>query len=273
MLLADLQRAFQDHVLHEGRTIEAAIAGSAQFPAAARLGIYSDAYRLRLIDVLAYYYPRLQKLLGDDAFARLALHYLAAQPSRHISVRWFGDGLADELARSIDQGIDQNAEYREQPWLAELARWECALATAFDASDAEPLTLEAFGEIDPAHWPDLRFQFDPSVQLLRFQTNAPGLFQALAAGTETPDPAVLDTAQTWLIWRQDLKPWFRLLSDAETEALATMRGQSSHQQQGTFEELCETLCQFHDPGEVPSIAASMLKTWITQGLIIAVLLN
>lgn len=265
MRLAELQRAFQDRVLHEGRTIEAAINASEEFPIAARLGIYSDAYRLRLIDVLAYYYPRLQQLLGTAAFAQLALSYLAAQPSTHVSVRWFGDRLAGELGR--------NAGYRDQPWLAELARWEWALTSAFDAVDADPLSLDALGEIEADAWPGLRFQFHPSLRPLRFQSNAPALYQALADDTETPVPAALDTAQAWLIWRQDLAARYRLLDEAEADALQIMQGPPAGEQPGTFEEMCEMLCRFHDATEVPLIAAGMLKTWITQGLIIGVLPN
>ena len=37
----------------------------------------------------------------------------------------------------------------------------------------------------------------------------------------------------------------------------------------TFAELCDLLCDWHEPGQVPMRAAGMLKTWLAEGLVIA----
>ncbi|HNH12398.1 MAG TPA: DNA-binding domain-containing protein, partial [Rhodocyclaceae bacterium] len=60
---------------------------------ARRLDIYRHAYRSRLTEALAANYPVLARALGDEAFAQLALQYIDARPSRHASIRWFGDQL------------------------------------------------------------------------------------------------------------------------------------------------------------------------------------
>lgn len=254
MHLAAMQRAFQHYVLNEEPSIAAVIQSSEDFPATTRLRVYADAYRLRLIDALAHNYPRLQQLLGQAAFAQLALEYLVALPSTNNSVRWFGDRLAAHLS--------QASSYREQPWLAELARWEWATAAAFDAADEQPLTLEAFTESGAIGWEPLYLQFHASVQILCLTTNAAQLDQQLVNELPPAAAAVLDRPQDWLIWREEIVR-YRPMQAAEARAMARART-------GTFADLCETLCEFHDAAQVPLIAAGMLKAWLTQGLIVAV---
>jgi hypothetical protein len=261
MQLAELQRAFQDHVLLGSHGIYKAVLGSADFPAAFRMGVYADAYHLRLTEALAHTYPRVQQSLGNEAFASMARSYLAARPSSHVSVRWFGDQLAAHLA--------QDAQYRRKPWVAELAQWEWTVAAAFDASDADPLGLDALAGISTEEWPDLRFQFHPSVHTLYLQTNAAVIFQALSEEAKVPGAVVFRTPQVWVIWRQELTTRYRLLDENEAQALQTLAGLAPDRV-GLFKEMCETLCQFHDTYDVPLIAAGMLKTWLTQGLIVAV---
>lgn len=263
MQLAELQRAFQEHVLRQEQSIAGTVVDSAQLPVALRLGIYTDAYLLRLIEALAHNYPRLQQLLGTEAFAQLAQRYLAARPSTYVSVRWLGDRLAEQL--------EQEADYMDRPWIAELARWEWAVAGAFDAADVEPLGLDALGAIEPGDWPGLYFKFHPSLHRVRLHTNAPALCRALVEGGATPTPTILNTTQDWLIWRQHLTTRFRQLDAAETRALETLQGRPPQGVPGTFAEMCAVLCDFHDPQQVPLLAAGMLKAWIAEGAIVAAL--
>ena len=55
--LAELQRDFQRHVMHGHERIVDAVDGTSSVPAILRLGIYSEAYRLRLTDALASTLP------------------------------------------------------------------------------------------------------------------------------------------------------------------------------------------------------------------------
>jgi hypothetical protein len=251
MQLAKLQREFQDHVLRGEPQMLAHVIGTEAVPAETRLSIYSEGYRLRLIDALAGNMPRLQQLLGEHEFALLAQRYIDACPSTFRSIRWFGDRLAQSLERS----------HAAQPWLAELARWEWAIAAAFDASDAPSLEEADLGALAPDAWPGLTLQFHPSAQLLRMRTNAPALFKALADDGPAPEPVVLERPGSWLVWRQALKTQFRSLTESETATLALMRSG------GTFEAMCTLLCDWHDPGQVPVLAASTLKQWIADGML------
>lgn len=252
--LAELQRDFQRHVMHGHERIVDAVSGTSQVPATLRLAVYSEAYRLRLIDALASTLPRLQQLVGKDQFAALASTYLDHNPSSYPSIRWFGDRVPHLLEQS----------FPEQPWLAELAHWEWAIAAAFDGADAEPVGIEALAAVAPEQWPTLRFQFHPTVHCLQMRTNAPLLFKALAAEAPLPDVLTLDEPRPWLIWREGLKTQYRSLSADEGAALDLMRAG------GTFEALCDALCTWHDLEAVPLQAAGMLKRWVVEQMIVGV---
>jgi hypothetical protein len=249
--LAQLQRDLQRHVLNGDVAIASAVNGTAAVPAATRLSVYSDAYRARLAEALEANMPHLRELLGAEVFGVVARRYIDAHPSQYASIRWFGDRLAHELERS----------HASQPWIAELAHWEWALAASFDARDAVALAIESLGSVAPGDWAELRLEFHPSVQVLTLQTNAQALFKALSESRTAPQPAVLERAQPWLLWRQDLKTQYRSLEPDETAALEVVRGG------GSFGEMCEALCEWHEADAVPLVAAGMLKRWIVEQLL------
>jgi hypothetical protein len=250
--LAELQRDMQRHVIDGDTAIAAAVNGTPAVPAAIRLGVYSNAYRIRLADALGDNMPNLRALLGEDEFGVVASRYIDEHPSQFASIRWFGDRLAQALERS----------HPDRPWLAELASWEWALAASFDAQDAPAVGIEALATVAPDDWGDLRLKFHASVQQLDLRTNAQALFKALSDEQSPPAPTLLDSRQPWLLWRQELKTQYRSLEPDETAALAAVRGG------GTFAEMCEALCEWHEADEVPLIAAGMLKRWIVEELII-----
>jgi len=251
--LAQLQRDLQAHVLNSDTAIAAAIDASPEVPAATRLRIYFDAYRLRLIEALQATYPVLEQLLGADAFSRLAQLYLAVYPSQHFSIRWFGHRLAEFLADYPD--------YRDRPWLNELASWEWATAIAFDARDAAPLNIAEMASVAPTDWPELCFACHASLQRIALSTNVVSLVKAAAANEELPAPA-LAAHSVWLIWRQDLTVRYRSLAVAESAALeATMHGEN-------FSVICEAIAQCSDAENAPLSAASFLKQWLTDCCVI-----
>lgn len=248
--LQALQRSFQRALIEGDDALTAAVVDSAALSASDRVGIYRDAYRLRLREALAANYPRLQQLVGEDSFATIADAYIDAHPSNNPSVRWFGERLAEELNRS----------FPDHPWLGELARWEWAVAAAFDARDAKPIALSRLAEVSSDAWPTLRFAINPSVQVLLLHTNAALLFKALTDEAAPPQPARIACA-TWVIWRENVTTRFRSLDDAEAAALnVLMRGD-------TFEDMCTELCTRYAAEDAAVHAATFLREWVSGGLI------
>ena len=66
-----------------------------------------------------------------------------------------------------------------------------------------------------------------------------------------------------VLWRQDLRTYFRSLQPAETMALDAARAGQS------FGELCALLSEKLGETEAPATAAGFLRDWIESGLIIA----
>ena len=250
--LAELQRDLQQHVLNGDAEIAAAVNGTDAVPVSTRLAVYSNAYRSRLAEALSDNMSHLRHVLGEEEFDTVANRYIDMYPSQVPSIRWFGHRFAEQLA----------ASHRDRPWIAELARWEWALAASFDAQDAPAAGIESLAAVAPGEWGELRLEFHPSVQHLELNTNAQALFKALSEEQPAPEPAILDQPQSWLLWRQDLKTQYRSLEPAESAALAAVRDD------GTFGEMCEALCDWHEADDVPLVAAGMLKRWIVEELIV-----
>jgi len=261
--LAQLQKELQRSIVTGDTGIAAGIVADG-IDAATRVGVYATAYRLRLIDALAANFPRLRDFLGADAFAVLAQDYLDRHPSQSVSVRWFGHRLAEFLR--------QDEAFAATPWVAELAQWEWDVAGAFDATDVEPIELQALN-IAAEDWPQLRFELHPSVRLLSLRTAAVALFRqedpavSRQVDREVPQPYLglhLERPQAYVIWRQGLDVRYREQSDDEAHALTLLS------QGGTFEAMCAGLCDWVAEDEVPTRAASLLKTWVLEGLIASV---
>jgi Putative DNA-binding domain len=252
--LRELQRDMQRYLLGEDSGIAAGIVDAPPLPAADRLGIYRNAYQVRLIDALSDTYPVLHALLGDEVFMALGEAFVASHPSVHRSIRWYGAELKDFLS--------QWAPCNEQPLLAEIALLEWTLAEVFDAVDADSLQRAALSAVDPSRWSGLRFEFHPSLRRLQFNWNTAAVWKAMSAGDTPLAPAANDASVPWLLWRQDLQNYFRSMSGPESAALdAAVRG-------ATFGEICEALNAWLPEEQIPPAAASFLGAWADGGIIV-----
>ncbi len=252
--LRRLQQDLQNHLMRGDGSITDAIVDAPPLPTAARLGIYRNAYRIRLIEALDDTYPILHAVLGDEDFSALGERFVEAHPSVHRSIRWYGGELADFLRRCTP--------YDEQPIFAELALLEWTLAEVFDAADAESKPRSALSAIDASAWGDLAFEFHPSVRRLELHWNTAAVWQAMSRGEDPPDPARAEQPAPWLLWRQSLQNYFRSMAADESAALdSALRGDR-------FADICESLADWLPEEEIPLRAASLLATWADSGIIV-----
>jgi len=240
--LAALQQRFQGHVM-----------AGADGPGADTRGhmdIYVNAYRGRLREALADNYPVLYRALGDDGFRELAAAYLDAHPSPFRSIRWFGDRLAEFIARI--------PEVVPHPALLDIARLDWAMRGAFDAADAAPLRIEDLAGIPPERWPGLRFALCPSFRMLSLDWQIEALWHALNAdeNAETEEPQ--RHAHIMIVWRAGLETRWRTVAEDEAAALqALVEG-------GDFAAICAAVETYG--GNATSVA-SLLGQWISEGLL------
>jgi hypothetical protein len=267
--LLKIQEAFQQFLLGGDSTIGSHVVGTQRVSVETRLGIYGDGYRLRLMETLQKSFPVLAELMADE-FEVLASKYVAGHESTFFNIRWYGDRMADFLAA--------DEEYSKAPILAEMARWEWAMAAVFDAADATPIDISAFAGIAPEDWAALQFDWSPALQVLELEWNIPQLWKAVTEGSEDrPDPAL--EAATYLIWRRGLQIFFRPLGKEEASVVAAARRGHS------FGELCVLLCEHLDENETADPAealqtaqasqqaAGFLRGWVESGLLAGVVLQ
>jgi hypothetical protein len=251
--LRELQELLQSHLLTGDPRIVPHIVGTPRVNAPARLGIYSDAYRLRLLEALRVDFPALHTLAGDAEFERIGRAYIDAHPSGHFSIRYFGRHLATFLQRTD--------RWREQPVFAEMAAFEWALGLSFDAADSPPIGVADVAAIPPDAWAHMRLDLHPSLQRLDLLWNVPGLWKAIDEEQPPQAPVAADHPLAWVIWRRDLKTFFRSAPVDEACALDLLR------QGECFATLCEGLCEWIDETRAAAQAALYLRRWVQDGLV------
>jgi hypothetical protein len=256
MRLRQLQQEMQRDLLGEDSSIRAAIVDAPPLPADARLAIYRNAYRVRLIDALDEMYPVLHEVLGDETFESLAEAFINAHPSVHRSIRWYGRELADFLAECTP--------FCEQPIFSELARFEWTLSEVFDAPDMRALGRSELQAVDPDAWAGLKFRFHPSLRFLHFAWNTVSVWQALSRDEVTPAPQPALEPTQWLLWRQEFKNYFRSIDAVERSAL------DAAQRDDSFAEICAALATFLPEEEIPLRAATFMATWADSGIIVGI---
>lgn len=255
MKLKDFQDRFQRSILEGDDEILGHIPDGPKETKQNLLGVYRDAYVLRLIEVVGSDHERLRNYLGEDAFNDMARAYIASQPSHHPNARWFTRGLPEFLKA--------NEPYSCHPIIGELASLEKALNDAFDGVDAPVLGMSDLAAIPPQEWGQLTFAPHPTATLIDAHTNVTAIWSALKDGSEPPPVTTSDETTRIVTWRHELMPMLRKMTAEE----AMMWEEAI---KGTnFENLCELIAFYDDAAGAPARAAGYLKGWLEGGLLSA----
>lgn len=260
-MLRQLQHEFQDFILRGHDTVTRRIVGDERVTASERLEVYSQAYRLRLLEALESDFVALRAWVGPELFTTIGTAYIDAHPSYHYSLRHFGRHLSEFLNTTAFH-VESNPGGDPTPGLlTELAAFDWALIEAFDAADSALVTVADMAGIEPTAWANLQFAPHASLRRLNLNWNAPAIWKAADTGELLPPAQRADPPTLWVIWRQNFNSYFRSLNVDEACALdALMRGES-------FGAICEDLCEWIDPQNVAAHAAGMLKQWIVDEMI------
>ena len=253
MNLPELQQAFQRYLLDRDGPVRTEIVSTAAADAETRLGIYFEAYRLRLLEVLEGDFTALRAFVGAERFAEIGRAYIDACPSDHFSVRYFGRRMRRFLANT--------PPYRDEPLLAELAAFDWALIDAFDAADSAVVGVDDMAALAPDDWPGLLLLPHASLQRLDLRWNAPAIWKAADQDQPLPPAAQAEHPVGWAVWRRGLQIFFRSLEVDHAWALDAIRRGAN------FAEICEGLCEWIDAQHVAGRAAALLKQWIGDGMI------
>ena len=216
-----------------------------------RLGVYTEMYWARLLDVLRDDFPRVAAVLGADRFTALAGAYLERHPSTDPSVRWVGAYFAAFLA--------ERGRVDEQPFLTDLARLEWTRLAVFDAADAVPLRLEALRAIPPSKWPRLTFHPVPALRVLRCAWPVHELWAAddpkAAATTVRPAATVLR------VWREAFAVYQTPVDAVEHVALRQLLAGAP------FGVMCDRLEAVLPPPAVAREAGALILRWVEDQIL------
>ncbi len=253
--LGKLQTCFQGYLVtpESVADIKENVVSNVQASAEFRLSIYADAYRMRLAEALANDFEILHSLLGDEQFHMLCLKYIDAHPSQHFSLRYFGQHMSNFLRC--------NLPYAATPVLSELAEFEWALIDAFDAENGTVVSLEDMARLAPDAWATMHFKMHDSVRRLEQAWNIQAIWAALKEETTPEAPQKTESPQAILVWRQELKTYFRSL--ALQEAYAFDAAREGH----NFAALCEGVCEWVPEEQAAATTAGFLHRWVSDGII------
>jgi hypothetical protein len=238
--LLELQREFSSAL-----TADCAFAGST----ASGFDIYRNNYHSQLRAALEGTFGHLRIWVGDTEFRRLADAHIRQSPPCSWTLDAYG----------LDFPATLRCLYPADPEIAELAWLDLAMAEAFVAADAEPLTR---AEVSPVDWDKARIQFVPSLRLAEATTNAADIWLALESGEVAPDAVRLADKRGYVVWRRDLISCFRVVSECEHASITTLRRGMS------FAEACEILALELGDGEAALVAAGLLR-WLLDDALIA----
>jgi hypothetical protein len=210
-----------------------------------RIRVYSDAYYLRLRDVLREDFPRVAALLGAEQFDEVVRDYLEAFPSQQPSVRHLGLALARFLrSRKVIPKC-----------LADLAELEWARVEVFDAPDAGCASINDLASVPADAWPALRFSTIPAIQTVRAHYPVHQLW----SGSKSLDISAADTSLR--VWRKnDFQVFHAPMDERESAALYRMISGEP------FAAICETFADLPEM-EAAREATALLARWLEDGII------
>jgi hypothetical protein len=247
-----IQQQMLQAVLGGVSTPPAAIQGDAIAGAGARLAIYQRGYRIRLRDALRDEFSGLQCAAGRS-FENLLDKYVAAHPSEHYSIRWYGSGLAAFL--------DYAHPWRNKPQLAEMARLDWAISTAFDAADESSKNVTELSAVPAEAWAGLCLSLQQNLQIMACLFNTMAFRRAADRGARRPHLRRFAAPRQVMVWRHATTVHYRQLDDDEWQVLgATMRGAS-------FAGLCDMLAARHGHATAMPRMVTLLQRWLTDGVI------
>jgi len=252
--LARLQQQFVAFLRGKPSNFTTRISDQPPVATQVRLGIYQNAYRMRLRETIDSDHPVLGTYLGDDLYDNLVEQYIRLFPSRVKSLRYFCDGIPQLLA--------EQSPFSDHPILSSLAAFERILLSAFDAKDAQTIDVNQLASVPAEQWPDIKLTFHPSVRVFDEKINAVETWQALKSEIEPPAPLGREFSAFWLIWRnQERLTEFKHIDASELVLLQNFLDG------GDFTLGCEILSEYISVDEVPLRTVQYLQAWLGAGLI------
>lgn len=228
-------------------------ASAARFALEAQPGlfVYQNNYRAALMACLEESFAKTLAWIGSDRFRAAAAQHIDDCPPHSWSLDHYAAHFPAALAEQLPA----------EPEVGELAALELALTNAFVGADGVALAVSSLANID---WDGAVLHWVPNAHLLMLATNAPAIWSALAAETDSPAPAMLAEPVAVLVWRQQHISCFRALDRLEAALVREIFGGLR------FAALCDRLVAELGERDGVATAGAWLGRWTADGLLAAV---
>ncbi len=177
------QERFAACLLGASPAIPAGVIGPGGRPGASRFAVYRNNVAVGLTDALAANFPAVLRIVGDEFFRGAARAFAVRHPPASPVLLDYGAGFADFIA-----GFAPAAPL---PYLADVARIECAWTEAYHAAEAAPLGPAALAAVPIDRVAGLRFAVHPSLRVLTSSFPALTIWR-MNVGDGVPAPIDLD---------------------------------------------------------------------------------
>ena len=224
--LAQQQNTLQEAIMKPEKgnsTPSAWIREKDDFPAEKQLGVYVNAYRWRLFDVVAEDYPVLKAYLGKERFNTLINDFISAVAPQHFNIARYATHLPEFM----------RGHSGDDAFAYELCVLETAIAQLADAPETDALAPEQLAGMTPELLMESRLAPRQALQLFAFSHPVNGYYKAVMeeepllplgeGGDEGPHPNPLPEGEgnhflaafrhEDVVWRMEIEPQeYQLLS-------------------------------------------------------------
>ena len=181
-----------------------------EFPPEKQLGVYVNAYRWRLFDVVAEDYPVLRSYLGKEQFDALITDFIEAVPPQHFNVARYATLLP----------AYQHTHATHDAFSHELCLLETAIARLADGEETDALTTERIAGITPEAFMESYVMPRKASQLFAFQHPVNAYYNA--AKEDAPLPKTSEQVSFLAVFRHDDVVWRMNLEETEYHLLSKL---------------------------------------------------
>ncbi len=208
-------------------------------------------YFFRILDSLKEDFPAVLKTVGTARFHNLVTDYLIKHPSKYWSLR--------NVGKALPLFLKKHHLSKTWPFLNELAEFEWALLDIFDAVDAPVLTRERLSTFPATQWEVLLLRIVPAFQIL----NSTWPVDQIRHGKIKSVPTLHAQKSHLIVWRRDLRVYYRLADPLEAALLKKMRYGCR------FAEICALAAGISDTDQALTGIYNLLELWLKEGLLMA----
>lgn len=217
-----------------------------------RWTVYTSGYLTRLVETIGHDYPAVRRVLGERAWRSLVARYVRTCPP--------GSHDVADAGRRLAAFLDADPLGEDLPFLADLARFEAALAAAFVAPDVPVLTWDEFRARGPEAASVQPLRAIPGTTVIHSDWPLGDLKKLVGVPDEAVDLEVAGRPTTLLVWRREWVSRWRELKPAEpTIAEAIVAGT-------TLTEMLERSTGGADPGTADVLLATV-RRFVGDGVV------